>query len=154
MSTITKLTTCDDVALITLRNSPADMRFIAKVFKTISQRGINVDMISQTAPQGGRISLSFTVPGNEMGNVLELLAVLREDNPELKSDISTGNCKISIYGEAMREEPGVAANVFGIIAELSLDIRLITTSEIDISLLVPKSDFETAYEAFKTEYKL
>jgi aspartokinase len=154
MSTITKLTTCEDVALITLRNSPADMRFIAKVFKTISQRGINVDMISQTAPQGSRISLSFTVPGNEMGSVLELLAILREDNPELKSDISIGNCKISIYGEAMREEPGVAAAVFEIVAGLSLDVRLITTSEIDISLLVPKSDFEAAYEAFKNAYKL
>lgn len=154
MSTITKLTTCDDVALITLRNSPADMRFIAKVFKTISQRAINVDMISQTAPQGGRISLSFSVPGNEMGSVLELLAVLREDNPELKSDISTGNCKISIYGEAMRELPGVAAGAFDIIAGLSIDVRLITTSEIDISLLVPKSDFEAALDAFKNAYQV
>lgn len=154
MSTITKLTTCDDVALVTLRNSPADMRFIAKVFKIIAQRAINVDMISQTAPQGGRISLSFSVPGSEMGSVLELLAVLREDNPELKSDISTGNCKISIYGEAMRELPGIAANAFEIIAGLSIDVRLITTSEIDISLLVPKSDFESVCDAFKVAYQL
>ena len=154
MSTITKITTCDDVALITLRNSPADMKFIAKVFKMISQRGINVDMISQTAPLGGRINLSFTVSGNDIGNILELFAVLRADNPELKSDISSGNCKISIYGEDMRSIPGVAAGTFDIIANLSADVRLVTTSEIDISILVPKSDFDTALEAFKNAYGL
>jgi aspartokinase len=148
MSTITKISTCDDVALITLRNSPADIGFITKVFKMISQRGINVDMISQTAPLGGRISLSFTVCGDDLGGVLELLAALREENPELKSDISSGNCKISIYSEAMRDMPGVAAGTFDIIAGLRIDVRLITTSEIDISILVPKSDFDTAIDGF------
>jgi aspartokinase len=148
MSTVTKITTCDDVALITLRNSPADIKFIAKVFHAISEKGINVDMISQTAPLGGRISISFSVGGEDVGKILELLATFRESNPELKSDISTGNCKISIYGEAMRNIPGVAANVFNIIAEQNVDIRLITTSEVDISLLVPKSEFEKACECF------
>ena len=105
-------------------------------------------MISQTAPLGGRISLSFTVGGEDVGGVLELLAKLREKNPELKSDISTGNCKISIYGESMRDIPGVAADTFNIIAELNVDIRLITTSEVDISLLVPKSEFDMAYDSF------
>lgn len=154
MSTITKISTCEDVALVTLRNSPADMKFIAKVFNMIAVRGINVDMISQTAPLGGRISLSFTVSGEDIGAVLELFAELREENPELKSDISAGNSKISIYGEAMRDMPGVAAGTFDIIAKLGVDVRLITTSEIDISILVPKSDFETACEGFSKAYGL
>jgi len=148
MSAITKISTCDDVALITLRNSPSDMKFMSKVFKIISQRGINVDMISQTAPLGGRINLSFTVSGEDLGSVLELFAVLRSENPELKTDISSGNCKISIYGEAMRDMPGIAANTFDIIAGLGIDVRLITTSEIDISILVPKSDFDAVYDRF------
>lgn len=154
MSTITKITTCDDVALITLRNSPADMKFIADVFKTIAGKGINVDMISQTAPLGGRINLSFSVSGEDLGGILELFAVLRNDNPELKSDISSGNCKISIYGEAMRDISGVAAGTFDIIAGLGVDVRLITTSEIDISILIPKSDFETVYDGLKKSFCL
>lgn len=154
MNAITKITACEDVALITLRNSPADMKFIAKVFKMISERGINVDMISQTAPLGGRISLSFTVSGEDLGSVLELFAKLRNDNPELKSDISSGNCKISVYGAAMSNTPGVAAETFNIIANLGVDVRLITTSEVDISILVPKSDFETVYEAFTKAFNL
>lgn len=154
MSTITKISTCEDVALITLRNSPADMNFITKVFKMISQRGINVDMISQTAPLGGSINLSFTVCGEDLGGILELFAVLRGENPELKSDISAGNCKISIYGESMRDIPGVAAGTFEIIAGLGVDVRLITTSEIDISILVPKSDFDAVYEGFVKSFSI
>jgi aspartokinase len=154
MSTITKMSTCDDIALITLRNSPADMKFIAKLFKMISQRGINVDMISQTAPLGGRINLSFTISGEDLGGILELFSVLRAENPELKSDISAGNCKISIYGESMRDMPGVAADTFDIIAGLGIDIRLITTSEIDISILVPKADFDAVYSGFVKAFNI
>jgi aspartokinase len=130
------------------------MKFIADVFKTIASKGINVDMISQTAPLGGRINLSFSVLGEDLGGMLELFAVLRNDNPELKSDISSGNCKISIYGETMRDLPGVAAGTFDIIAGLGVDVRLITTSEIDISILVPKSDFETVYEGLTKAFSL
>jgi aspartokinase len=154
MNAITKISTSDDVALITLRNSPADMGFIAKVFKMISQHGINVDMISQTAPLGGRINLSFTVCGDDLGSLLELFAALRAENPELKSDISSGNSKISIYGESMREMPGVAAGTFEVIAGLGVDVRLITTSEIDISILVPKADFDAAYDGFVKAFNL
>lgn len=152
MDIVTNITVLEDVALITLRNSPADIRFIANVFKKIAELGINVDMISQTAPLGGRINLSFTVSGEDLGGILELFAVLRNDNPELKSDISSGNCKISIYGEEMRSKPGVAADAFEAIAKLGVDVRLITTSEVDISILVPKVDYETAYDALKKHF--
>ncbi len=154
MNAITKITACEDVALITLRNTPADMKFIADVFKTIAGKGINVDMISQTAPLGGRINLSFSVCGEDLGGILELFAVLRNDNPELKSDISSGNCKISISGDAMRDMPGVAAGTFDIIAGLGVDVRLVTTSEIDISILISKADFDSVYDKLKKAFNL
>jgi aspartate kinase len=151
---VTKITTCDDVALITLRNSPAEMSFISKVFMMIAEKGINVDMISQTAPLGGRINLSFTVSSENLGGILELFAVLRNEIPELKSDISDGNCKISIFGELMREIPGVAAKTFDTISALGADVRLITTSEVDISILIPKSDFETVLDGLTKSFNI
>lgn len=154
MKNVTDITVREDVALVTLKNSPADMSFISKVFKLISKNSVNVDMISQTAPIGGRINLSFSINGADIGKVLELFAQLRDENPELKTDISAGNCKISIFGEGMRNSPGVAADTFEIIAKLGVDIRLITTSEVDISILVPKSDFETAHEGLIKFYSL
>lgn len=154
MDAITEITATEDVALITLRNSPSDMQFITHVFSEIAQKEINVDMISQTAPLGGKISLSFTVSDDSLGDILGIFAKLRAENPEINSVISGGNCKISLSGESMRSIPGVAAQVFDVMAELNVDIRIITTSEIDISILVSKADFPPVSEAFEKAFGL
>lgn len=152
MNEITKITVTEDVTLITLRNSPSDMKFITHVFDLIASRGINVDMISQTAPFSEKVSLSFTVSDADMGELLELFAVLRAEYPGIKYDVTSGNCKVSLYGEAMRFVPGVAASVFDMIAQINTDIRIITTSEIDISLLVSELDADTVLEAFRKSF--
>lgn len=151
MEAITGITVTEDVALITLRNAPADMSFIARVFHDIAQKNINVDMISQTAPLSGKMSLSFTVSDEDIGAVLEVFASLRSDNPAMKSDIGGGNYKISLRGELMRSMPGVAASVFDTIAEANTDIRIITTSETDISILIPKSDYQAVADTMERE---
>lgn len=154
MDEIYKITVCEDVALITLRNSPADMEFIAHVFDVIAKKDINVDMISQTAPIGGKINLSFTIAEDDLGKILELFAALRAENSAIKYDVCGGNCKISLYGEPMRFTPGVAARVFDIIAETNIDVRIITTSEIDISILIPKAEFNIISDSFEKEFNV
>lgn len=152
MNEITKITVTEDVTLITLINSPSDMKFITHLFGLIASKGINVDMISQTAPFREKVSLSFTVADDDMGPLLTLFAVLRPEYPDIKYDVTSGNSKISLYGEAMRFVPGVAANVFDTIAQMGIDIRIITTSEIDISLLVSQSDVPTALDSFRSRF--
>jgi hypothetical protein len=93
------------------------MKFISKVFTNIAGSGVNVDMISQTAPIGDKTNISFTVSDNDLGKVLAIFSELRSDYPSIKSDISSNNCKISLSGEQMMYMPGVAAKVFDIIAE-------------------------------------
>ena len=154
MDSVKKISICEDVALVTLKNSPSEMKFISHVFETIAQKGINVDMISQTAPAGKKINISFTVSDDELGKMMELFAAIRSEYPDVKYDVSAGNCKISLYGESMRIMPGVAADVFDTIADLNVDIGIITTSEIDISILVSKANFDTALEAFQRKYHL
>lgn len=148
MNDIEKITFTEDIALITFRNSPSDVKFMAHVFDIIAAKGINVDMISQTAPSSEKINLSFTIAEEDLGKLLELFVPLRAEFPDIKYDISGGNCKISLYGENMKSIPGVAATVFDIIAELDVDIRIITTSEVDISILIPISEINKAREAF------
>ena len=152
MNAITKITLTEDVALITLRNSPSDIQFISLVFGKIAGKGINVDMISQTAPQGGKTDLSFTVAEESLGDVLATFAALRGEYPGIKTDISGGNCKISLCGEDMRYTPGVAAKAFEIVADMNINIMIITTSEVDISLLIPKSDYQSFSQAFETAF--
>lgn len=153
MNTIEKLTVNEDVTLISLSDSPADIKLIAKIFEMISQAGIDVDMISQTPPNGAHSSLSFTVNDDDFGGILEIAAALRQLNPELKINVSNGNCKISLFGEPMRGKPGVAAKVFEAASSVNTDIRMITTSETDISLLVVKADVDNTVVAIKKVFE-
>lgn len=149
MNEIQSITLKDDVTLISLQDSPADIALVSQIFQMISDAGIDVDMISQTPPHGSIPSLSFTVSGEDFGKVLGISTELRELNPELKLNVSSGNCKISIFGEAMRGTPGVAAKVFSAVSKVNADIRMITTSEVDISLLVVKADADVTVDAIR-----
>ena len=152
MDAITKMTLTEDVTLITLRNAPSELSFISQVFSHIAQKGVNVDMISQTAPLGGKIILSFTISDENLGDILGIFASLRVKYPEIKTDISGSNYKISLFGDQMRYMPGVAAKVFETIATMNVDVIIITTSEIDISLLIPKADYQSFSNAFESSF--
>ena len=149
MKEIQSITLKEDVTLISLQDSPADISLVARVFQMISDAGIDVDMISQTPPHGSMPSLSFTVSGEDFGKILKISTQLRELNPELKLNVSSGNCKISVSGEEMRGTPGVAAKVFAAVSGVGADIRMITTSEVDISLLVVKADADATMKAIQ-----
>ena len=68
---------------------------------------------------------------------------------KMKAVVSSGNSKISIYDEPMRNTPGMAAKVFGAAARANTDIRIITTSEVEIALLVTSADFNETLAAIE-----
>ena len=137
-----KLTLTEDITLISLHDSPANIDVISDIFEKISKAGIDVDMISQTPPNGAHSSLSFTVGGDDFGGILEIAAGLRKINPDLKISVSSGNCKVAVFRDDMKGLPGVAAAVFRAAASVNADIRMITTSEVDISMLIVKADLD------------
>lgn len=140
------ITTSSDITLITLQNCPSDLSFTANTFQKISSLGINVDMISLAPTHGAYTSISFTISDNDLGKILVFTSDLH-DNSNIKTIVSSGNCKISVYDQGMRNTPGMAAKVFAAAAKFETDIRIITTSEVDISLLITAADFdETLHE--------
>ncbi|MBQ7541869.1 MAG: hypothetical protein IJT44_06215 [Clostridia bacterium] len=139
----------EDVTLISLHDSPAHIERIASVFQKIADEGINVDMISQTPPNGQHSDLSFTVDGEDFGVILRVCAELRETNPELKISVSSGNCKISVLDPQMNETPGYAAKVLSAAAQAHSDIRMVTTSECDISILVVQADLDSTVQMIR-----
>ena len=102
---------------------------------------INVDMISLAPTHGAYTSISFTISDNDLGKILVFTSDLH-DHSNIKTIVSSGNCKISVYDQGMRNTPGVAAKVFAAAAKIDTDIRIITTSEVDISLLITAADFD------------
>ena len=105
MHNIDNITMIENVTLISINDSPADFKVVAQIFEMLSNAGIDVDMISQNPPQGKTSNLSFTVNDEDLGKVFETASKLRELHPELKLAISSGNTKISVFGEGMKNCP-------------------------------------------------
>lgn len=153
MNIIKSITTTDDVTLISLQDSPSDASLITSIFQKIADSGIDVDMISQTPPKSNLSDLSFTVSDEDLKKILDVISSLREVHPELKISCRSGNCKISVFGEAMRGCPGVALRVFSAVNKANADINMITTSEVDISILVAKHDATNVVDCILKEFE-
>ncbi len=141
----TAITLKENVSLVTLSNIPTDISFISFAFDTVAKAGINIDMISMTAPKGEHTDISFTIDDNDLGMFFPLIPQIRNNGVEVA--VTGDYCKISVAGDFMRDNAGVAAKVFAAAASAKADLRLITTSETDISMLMTK---ETAVLAKKT----
>lgn len=134
-----KVAYVEDVALVSLQHCPAEVEFFAHVLSAISNEGVDIDMISQSPPSGGHIDVFFTVMDSDVPQLLTVMAGLKKAYPTVRASINGNNSKISVYDDAMRQQPGYAAEVFAAAASVGAEIRLVTTSEVDISLLVVNS---------------
>lgn len=146
-----KINTDNDITLITLQNCPSELNFVANVFQKIGQFGVDVDMISLAPSHGSFTSISFTISDNDLDKILSFTSELH-DTIQVKAIVSSGNCKISVYDQNMKNAPGVAAQVFAAAASVNSDIRIITTSEVDISLLVTSADFPETLKALEDKF--
>ena len=93
MSIIQSISVTEDVTLVSLQDSPADIGLISDIFTEISKNNIDVDMISQTPPHSHTPNLSFTVSDEDVGKMLEITAKLRDIYPDMKLTLRSGNCK-------------------------------------------------------------
>ena len=93
---ITKISYANDVTLITLSALPSG-KAVSQVLTAFAASGINVDMISQTAPQGGSMRLSFTVSDRDLSQVLTILGQISNGSKGLNPEILPGNCKIAFF---------------------------------------------------------
>lgn len=147
MST-TQISTVSGITLVTLQGSPATTAFMADVFERIAKLNVNIDMISMPPNHGANAGLSFTISDQDLIDVLSLVNSLKTETG-IKVIVSSVNHKISVYDPQMKNTPGMAARVFSAIASSDADIRLITTSEVEISFLVTEADYDTVLKAIE-----
>lgn len=151
---VTRLDTCEDIALVSFKKIPLSLPLLAAIFEQFAQNSINIDMVSQTAPTGHNVSISFTCLGSDMVQVLAITNSLSESHPQLRPMVSSGNCKIQLFGEEMRSMPGVFARAIRRLSETAVEVQQVTTSEIDISLLVSAAHFDEAVTALSDAFGL
>lgn len=150
MSLAPSVTTEDEITLITLQNCPPELSFVSRIFGRIGSLGVDVDMISLAPSQGSSTSISFTLRDSDLDKMLSFTSQLQEKEG-VKAVVSSGNYKISICDSGMVNAPGFAARIFAAAESVPADIRIITTSEVSISLLVTAADFAETLSAIRKE---
>ena len=136
---ITGLATSDEDTSITIKGFNSNN--IASLFEDIANKGISVDMISQTAPVDKRISVSFTIPKEELNECKSIVSSYVSDEEVV---IDNNITKFSLVGLGMKNTHGVASKVFKIFNENNIGIKLITTSEIRITCAIDSKDKQIA----------
>lgn len=142
----------DDVAVISILEVPDRPGMSFKVFGSLAQKKINVDIILQSTGRNGNKDLTFTVPAKDA----ELaVACLKENSGRIgSSDIHINRevAKVSIVGAGMQSHAGVASTMFEALYEANINIMMISTSEIKISVILDKKDAERAVRAVHSAF--
>lgn len=144
-----------DDARITLTDVPNKPGVSASIFGPLSEANINVDMIVQNVTESGKATdLTFTVPRGDLGRALEVLKASRGKIEYTNVHSDDGVSKVSVIGVGMRSHAGVAQTMFQALAEKGINIIVISTSEIKISVLIEEAYTELAVRTLHTAYGL
>ena len=142
----------DNIARISIIGVPDKPGLAFKIFSKLASKRINVDIILQSIGRNGTKDISFTVEKSKLEDAIALL----QENAEkwgASNIVSDDNVtKVSIVGAGMESHPGVAAEMFEALFSRSVNIQMISTSEIKISVLLNKADGERAVEAIHEKF--
>ncbi|WP_434295981.1 aspartate kinase [Clostridium sporogenes] len=151
IKSVTGLATSDDDVAITIEDINEDINIVADIFTKLAEKQINVDMISQTAPINSRISLSFTIPKEDLQDGMK---IIKGYAPKDKIKIDENLTKFSIVGIGMKNTSGVAAKMLKIFSDNNIKIKMITTSEIRITCAINVEDKINAINLVAKEFNL
>lgn len=143
----------NDVGRISIIGLPDEPGIAFRIFTLLAQNRINVDIILQSIGRNGTKDLSFTVNRANLSPALALLAENLKQFPEVSFAHDENISKVSIVGAGMQTNPGVAASMFEALYDANINIQMISTSEIKISVLIKKEDSDRAVQALHDKFK-
>jgi aspartate kinase len=142
-----------DEAKVTLVGVSDQPGVAAGIFGPLSEANINVDMIVQNVSQDGTTDITFTVGKADLERALKVIKdKLHVPYKALKADKNV--VKVSVIGVGMRSHAGVAQTMFKALADKGINIQVISTSEIKVSVLIAEDYTELALRALHTAYNL
>ena len=145
-----------DEAKLTVQSVADRPGIAATIFTTLSDAGVNVDMIVQDISEEGRTDMTFSCPTDQVARAGQALQAVKEKGElnyaELLADKEVA--KVSVVGIGMRSQSGVAAKMFKVLSDEGINIKVITTSEIKISVLIDRKYMELAVQALHDAFEL
>ncbi len=141
-----------DEAKITISQLPGGVGGLNRLFGLLADKGIFIDMITQASSEDGITSISFTVPEESSEMTLDFVSDFAKQENAQAAVLDKNVAKVSVVGSGMRYHSGVAAKFFAALASENIDVQMISTSEIKISVIIPRKYCEmavrTLHEAF------
>ncbi|MGE4567146.1 MAG: aspartate kinase [Acidimicrobiales bacterium] len=141
-------------AKMTLAGLPDHPGVAARVFRSLSDLGVNVDMIVQNVSAQGVTDISFTVPHEDLAKTQEIAAALVTELGASEVLVDSAIARVSVVGAGMRSNPGVAATMFEVLAAEEINIAMISTSAIRVSCVVEQARVEDAVRALHEAFGL
>jgi aspartate kinase len=141
-------------AKITILNVPDRPGIAALIFNKIADNDINVDMIIQNISQKGSTDVSFTIAAVDLKKSAKVIEDIVKKIKAKGFIVDDGIAKVSIVGAGMRQHTGVAAKMFKALADERINIEMISTSEIKISVVVKQKDVEKAVRVIHKAFNL
>jgi len=143
-----------DEAKVTIQGIPDHPGIAANVFGPVADAGINVDVIVQNVSEQGHTDITFTVPRADYASTM---ALLKESCDKMQARNVLGDntvAKVSIIGVGMRSHAGVAKEMFDVLAKENINIQMITTSEIKITVVVDENHVDQAVRSLHDAFGL
>lgn len=143
-----------DEAKISVRQLPDRPGIAAAVFGPLADANVNVDMIVQSTGDDGTTNMTFTIGKTDLARAISVLESHRDATQYTELQTDDDVVKISVVGVGMRSHAGVASTMFRTLAERNINVQVISTSEIKVSVLIASEYTELAVRALHTAYGL
>jgi aspartate kinase len=141
-------------AKVTIVGVPDKPGVSAALFEPLAAANVNVDMIVQNTSKEGTTDISFTMPKADMDVAEQIVARVAAEVGAVGVSHDAGIAKLSLVGAGMKTSPGIAAKMFRVLADAGVNIEMISTSTIRISVVCKASDLELAARSLHTAFGL
>jgi aspartate kinase len=149
---VTSVTHDPSTVVIKLNPVPAGAEFLAELFTELSNKGVSIDIITQSQHEQGQ-RLAFSVTEEDLPLTNKVLDQILKGRT-LERTTMDKMAKVSVVGVGMRNHPGVAARFFKVLAENKIPVHLVTTSEIKISAVIDQEHLKRSAQALHTVFDL
>ncbi len=143
-----------DEAKVTIVDVPDRPGVAARIFRAIATEGINVDMIVQNVSHEAKTDMSFTAPRADLPRLQGALDALTAEIGAARFTVDDDIAKVSLVGAGMKSHPGVAADMFDVLAAEGINIEMISTSPIRVSCVIRRADGDRAVAAIHARFGL
>ncbi|MFF2286011.1 aspartate kinase [Peribacillus butanolivorans] len=144
----------DSITRVTVNGLPRSLGSLSTIFMTLAKNRINVDIIIQSMTAEDTTNLSFSIKSEDTEAVLNVLENNKDQLAFDRVETEGGLAKVSIVGSGMVSNPGVAAEMFEVMANTGIQVKMVSTSEIKVSTVVNEKEMVKAVEALHEAFKL